>query len=429
MFIYTEKARFPSRGQFRISMGSSYFTDSELKSSDYTCFLFSEDLLTGLVLSEIAYGYPLHVHQYNEDYRGYLSPNRLFMTKPSGGGGQATYWEDNPESPHIYGSAADIQVLDHNSNGSYQDDWDTLAAIMMSHGINPINMGDSTYIHAEDSSAFLSPLVSISLTPNSVTPGYGYELGTGTYLTKECSLRVHIDASLSPYTGDVLMRAEEAIFSGGHHHTGRPLNFYPAIHDVSSDSLNAWGGTINTIYRDTCKYGGQYRLIAYYQDGSRVYYSEDTLTIAAVGLAEFPEDSSWDWTGTTDAHPDNHYLDTLWTERLDLVIAEFYRRCRNDTLLTEQRRLRVNDMSLPNGGLFDIGPRPSHLNWVLWFPPHLWHRGGYEADLGYAEFDTTGAYFKYLREACISAGRRNPYREGDHLHCYLCTREERRWRP
>jgi len=412
-------------------MGSSYFSDLELKSSDYSYFLFSEDLLTGLVLSEIAYGYPLQVHQYNDDYRAYLSPNRLYKTKPPEG--QPTYWEDNPESPHIYGSAADIQVVDRNLNGSYQDDWDTLAAIMLSHGINPIDMGDTTYIHAEDSSAFLSSLVTIVVNPDTVEPGTGADYVSRPNIVRQCSVHVAIDASLSPYSGNVQLRVEEVLFSGGHHHSGRPLNPYPVVHDVSSDSLNAWHGLINTVYRDTCKFGGQYRFIAYYQDGSRLYYSEDTLTIGVRGLIEYIPDTTYIWTGRDTVYhpPHNHFIFTGWKSRADGIIRSFYDQC--DSLYPEipGEVIRLNDISLINGGLFDVGR--------AWRPDpvlgHVGHRGGFEADISFTDFSTTHPYYQILIQVCKRISGEEPWvwaipykqRYSSHIHARFCTKDERNW--
>jgi hypothetical protein len=429
-YIDTRKLRLPTREEMRLSVGSYMFSDDELKSSDYNYFLTSEDLLQGLIFTELDFGHELVVHQYGDEYRAYLSPNRLFLTKPQGGQGQPTYWEGDStgaESRHIYGEAIDINVLDWDYDGMFRDDWDSLAFYMRLNGVKPVDMADTTYIHAEDSSAVYSSLITISISPKSIKPGLGPEVSATPYIVKKCSIDVQINPLLSPFTGNVLLRVEEVPLSGGHNHYSRPIKRYPEISLVPHDSLNNCNGHFKTIYEDYCIYGGKNRFIAYYQDGSRLYYSEDTLTISSPGLDEFPKDTTWRWTGKTEAHPNNHFIDTLWTGRLNRIISEFYRKCREDTTLTEDKTLWINDISLINGGLFDIGPRPTHPEYRFWYPPHGWHRGGYGVDIRYADFDTSDVYCKHLKDVCDEIGRRECFVEGDHIHCYLCTRRERRW--
>lgn len=73
--------------------------------------------------------------------------------------------------------------------------------------------------------------------------------------------------------------------------------------------------------------------------------------------------------------------------------------------------LRVNDMSLPLGGLFDIDNN--------WRTPHFTHRVGRHVDLGFSGLRNTGctAYnLNRLKEVVLEVTRIVPEIEGDHFH-------------
>jgi hypothetical protein len=308
---------------------------------------------------------------------------------------------------------------------------------MESHGIKPIDMGDSTYIHAEDTTTFISSLVSIRVEPDTIEPGSGADYPKAPNIVRQCSVFVEIDDSLAPYTGNAMLRVEEVTFSGGHHYYLRPLNRFPEIYYACSDSLNAWNGRIETVYKDNCKYGGQYRLIAYYQDGSRLRHSEDTLTIRVPGLVALSEDKNYILTGedTIRHPPHNHFIFKGWTARFDSIVRKFYTNC--DTLYPElpEETIIVNDISLIDGGLFDIGPSPQHPQYQLWHTPHTGHRGGFEEDVSFTDFDTTHAYYQILIDVCKEVSGERPWiwevrwrrKYSGHIHAYFCKLDERKW--
>lgn len=90
-----------------------------------------------------------------------------------------------------------------------------------------------------------------------------------------------------------------------------------------------------------------------------------TVAVAVPGLARFAGSAEIVLTGATSSHPDNHYgLPRLNTAILKLAKA-FYKQV--------NKRIFVNDMSLVNGGLFDIGGS--------WTPPHKTHRDGRRVDI------------------------------------------------
>lgn len=49
--------------------------------------------------------------------------------------------------------------------------------------------------------------------------------------------------------------------------------------------------------------------------------------------------------------------------------------------------IRITAMSLPWGGLYDIGPSTDCVSCILWQPPHSTHKSGKEVDLGFKNID------------------------------------------
>jgi hypothetical protein len=77
-------------------------------------------------------------------------------------------------------------------------------------------------------------------------------------------------------------------------------------------------------------------------------------------------------------------------------------------------KLRINDMSLPWGGLFDIGNNWSNV------PGHNTHRIGRNADIGFNGIDgngrCAGLNLQKLRNAISQATGRWPHLHSDHYH-------------
>jgi hypothetical protein len=91
---------------------------------------------------------------------------------------------------------------------------------------------------------------------------------------------------------------------------------------------------------------------------------------------------------------------------------------------------------LVDRGSFDIGPSPQHPQYQLWHIPHTGHRGGFEEDVSFTDFDTTHAYYQILIDVCkrVSGGK-DPWvwevphrrRYSGHIHAYFCKDDERNW--
>ncbi len=110
-------------------------------------------------------------------------------------------------------------------------------------------------------------------------------------------------------------------------------------------------------------------------------------------------------------HLDNHY-GTAALVRNVARLAEAY------ATVFPGMRLDINDMSLPWGGLFDLGPDadPSDCAGAAadWKPPHCWHRSGIDADINLV---LPPAEREAFRAFAADAGSfLEPVFESDHTH-------------
>lgn len=147
------------------------------------------------------------------------------------------------------------------------------------------------------------------------------------------------------------------------------------------------------------------------------------VTVEVPGLVELPEDlaryvlvgAPQNHAGTNDPcrgtppasrHPQNHF----GQPRLNTAVVAIAERMLQETGIL----LRVNDMSLVRGGLFDI-----RNNWIS---PHSGHRIGLNADIGFSGV-RNGACVDYdrqrLEETVREVNRRRPRIESDHFHVSL----------
>ncbi len=126
----------------------------------------------------------------------------------------------------------------------------------------------------------------------------------------------------------------------------------------------------------TPEYGGKIVLRAETTLGGTTYTARDTLTIRVPDLVALDDGTTYTKVGGTVAHlgppgnpnqDDNHYaLQEVLTNLTD--IADGW-----ETEAPSQSPLVINDLSLPNGGLFDICGR--------WRTGHSFHRTGRDADI------------------------------------------------
>jgi hypothetical protein len=144
--------------------------------------------------------------------------------------------------------------------------------------------------------------------------------------------------------------------------------------------------------------------------------------VAVPGLVEFPEaPAKYVRVGTpnnhvgtndpcrsnppTSRHESNHYGRATMIADVQAIAEKLVK----DTGIL----LRINDMSLPQGGLFDIQNN--------WRTPHRKHRVGLNADIGFAGV-RHGQCVPYsrdvLRRVIQLVTKQKPLEEGDHFHAY-----------
>ncbi|MFZ2422844.1 MAG: hypothetical protein WA029_17055 [Anaerolineae bacterium] len=107
--------------------------------------------------------------------------------------------------------------------------------------------------------------------------------------------------------------------------------------------------------------------------------------------------------GATVQHADNHY----GTEEMIDALVALAVNYRDET----GQPLRVNDMSLPWGGLFDIGATPA----ALWRTPHGGHRWGDQVDIGLVADPPNLVFETVVRDQ----GRWRVLNEANHYHLVL----------
>lgn len=130
---------------------------------------------------------------------------------------------------------------------------------------------------------------------------------------------------------------------------------------------------------------------------SRVF----TIGVRVRGLVGLAGDASYQLIGATGQHPDNHFGTPALNEAI-LTLAQSYARA-----FPESPRLRINDQSLVEGGLFDISG--------MWSRPHGSHRFGTDVDVGLVP-PANAAQFVVLAQ---TAGFGVVIAEGDHYHLRL----------
>jgi hypothetical protein len=117
-------------------------------------------------------------------------------------------------------------------------------------------------------------------------------------------------------------------------------------------------------------FGGEYKIKAT-MDG-RTKSATANLQVKVSGLQQLSDGANFNLVGSTAYHvlPNNHYGTSGANSDL-IAIANDYANLYPASLLD------YNDQSLPNGGLFDIGPPYGS----LWQSPHSYHRFGTNCDV------------------------------------------------
>lgn len=194
---------------------------------------------------------------------------------------------------------------------------------------------------------------------------------------------------------DVMLTVQRTPSSGGHDHddASRPIgSFDPASGNTGADGLlpvtytaPEVSGVVQTTITGTT------------QDGTPIIPGVFTIGVEISGLAALGAGTNYNLVGQTAAHGDNHYGTSTFNSSLvklaDSYAAEY-----------PGSKLDYNDMSLVQGGLFDISGG--------WAPPHRSHRFGVDMDLRLVAPERR----KKLKQLIIKAGIPTVLVEGNHWH-------------
>lgn|GEM_PF-2036471 len=194
---------------------------------------------------------------------------------------------------------------------------------------------------------------------------------------------------------DVQLTLARTPQSGGHAHddANRPIGaFEPDSGNTGSDGLlpvtytaPEVSGLVQTTITGTT------------QQGIPIFPSLFTIGVEISGLTALGAGTNYDLVGATTAHGDNHYGTSSFNSSL-VTLADKY------AAAFPGSKLAYNDMSLVQGGLFDISG--------AWAPPHRSHRFGVDMDLRLVP----AARRKKLRQLINAAGIATILVEGNHWH-------------
>ncbi|MBU1600026.1 Ig-like domain-containing protein [bacterium] len=161
----------------------------------------------------------------------------------------------------------------------------------------------------------------------------------------------------------ILLTAEPEDKSGGHNHnTNRPVGRFG--HTSGTTDSN---GQFKTTYTASA-FGGIEVIKASSADPPAS--GEYKLKVRIPDLVALGSGVGYVLTGSTPAHPNNHYGKPSVNTCLKTIASVF-------TTTYLGQILMYNDMSLEWGGLFDIGPPYGQ----FWHIPHKFHREGRNADV------------------------------------------------
>lgn len=182
------------------------------------------------------------------------------------------------------------------------------------------------------------------------------------------------------------------------------------------DSVGRPGGTVDPASVTTDSYGcagtsytaPQFAGIVHVIGTGQFELGEATGTVVihvnALCCVELGPGVHYTLVGDTPQHPQNHNGTLNVNSRMGDIAQQFYQQT--------SIRIRINDMSLNWGGLFDIG-RPYG---VFWQSPHNEHRWGLNVDVGTSNLGNYRNLF-YNIAAMNGAADGGPILdEGDHFH-------------
>jgi hypothetical protein len=164
---------------------------------------------------------------------------------------------------------------------------------------------------------------------------------------------------------------------GGHEHdlgSSDPLRV--GTYDLSASQITiGLGQFIPVIYRAPQAGGHVSSVVRAIPDGPYdPFECELKYTVSEPGLLSLSSGgpSPFGLIGSTNTHPDSHYVTSSMASKLSILAAGFFREAK--------KPLFLNDASLPFGGVFEARDSPNAVT-TPWTPPHKGHRIGRNTDV------------------------------------------------
>lgn len=195
------------------------------------------------------------------------------------------------------------------------------------------------------------------------------------------SFKVRIDSGGVSLPSRTVSMVAIAVDSGGigsdsvygHVHFSGTKGLPKPIGTLSSTSISTDTGTSATVTFTSSTTSGPVILRASITGADTV---RRTVVVTVTGLGLLTANGHDSLIGFTTIHPSSHSGTSTMRSYMGLLADTFFVQFRS-------RKLAVNDLSLPKGGLLDI------LDTALWSPPHRLHRYGKSADVRILKVDAS----------------------------------------
>ena len=246
------------------------------------------------------------------------------------------------------------------------------------------------------------PVIQITLNPSEIQPYYENHIPLQ---ESRANVIVEVRTRKGTPVGNFSVRllAKRELYSGGHDHgtleDPGPVGVFGATTGKTDEN-----GRFTTTYTASA-FGGVDSIFAF----ENIEHPKDTakfaLTVRVPGLIELSGESYYVLTGATALHPHNHFGTQNTINSIKSVARTYYD--------STTHRLKINDISLPYGGLYDINGD--------WRRPHDTHRLGTNVDVSYKVLNGAGGEVdidKELFELIVYEIGGDPRREDlrNHFH-------------
>lgn len=244
----------------------------------------------------------------------------------------------------------------------------------------------------------------------------------------------------------VILRSTYVVFSGAHNHEDghRPIGIFeprPALTSTAGSMTGQTGadGVLTVVYRSSWTGGFEVLTASSANDGNMTI-AVATVTVTVSDLELLENATYYSKAGGTKFHAGpaaspatvvdaNHWGQPEFNQALRVLAAKY-----RDQFASADKKLKINDISLSNGGLLDIGPtgrcftnQTRTKSCVLWLAPHAFHRLGTSADINVSLSDGSTLQLnaslntpdeKFLWRQLQNHPILRVHVEGDHWHIF-----------